>query len=256
MNGRARQEFFLGDRARPLDLASAYVELHHLILDGPSVEDFLRRLCEIAAEIVPGTHCGIMLRRDDHETRSAGSDEIARQMDEVTHLRGRGPNVEAMLTARRVHVPDVRTETRWAGYGAHALTNGIHSVLSLPLVVGESTGALGLFGDSVDAFAEADMSRVGQFAEQAAIFLTVVLQQADERALHEQLREALSTRALIDQALGIVMYLEKIGASDAFAILRKASQDSNRKVTEIAAEIVESMTGHAPEPPRPLSTRP
>lgn len=74
--------------------------------------------------------------------------------------------------------------------------------------------------------------------------------------LDEQLREALATRAVIDQALGIVMFSHKIGAGSAFEILRHASQTRNRKVSAIAADLIETMTGHPPEPPRPLSERP
>ena len=57
------------------------------------------------------------------------------------------------------------------------------------------------------------------------------------------------------QALGVLMHAERISATAAFEILRRASQSNNRKLSVIAAEVVRSMTGHEPEPPRPLSDR-
>lgn len=240
----------------PLDLATAYAELHNLILDGPDVTDFLHKLAVLAAAIVPGTHCGITLRRDREVASVAGNDDIAMRMDEIQYLQGRGPCLEAMHTSQRVNVQDMSTEERWGDYRAHALANGILSVVSLTLVVdGASVGALNLFGSSVDAFTESDVARAQAFTDQAATALTIMLRQASRVTLDDQLREALTTRAVIDQALGVLMYAEKISARAAFDVLRHASQTRNRKVSDIAADIIQSMTGHKSDPPRPLSDR-
>lgn len=240
----------------PLDLASAYAELTNLILDQSGVTEFLHQLAVLAAAIVPGTHCGVTLRRDQQVASVASNDDVAMRMDEIQYLQGRGPCLEALHTSRRVDVPDMTVEDRWGDYAAHAVANGIHSVVSLPLSMGgETIGAVNLFGPSIGAFAEADVGRAEAFTDQAAAALTILMRQASSINLDEQLQEALATRATIDQALGILMRSQKISAGEAFEILRHASQTSNRKVSEIAAELIRSMTGHPPEPPRPLSDR-
>ena len=244
------------ENSEPLDLATAYAELHNLILDGPDVVDFLHGLAGLAAAIVPGTRCGITLRRDGQVASVAGSDDVAMRMDEIQYLQGRGPCLEAMNTSRRVDVRDISAEDRWGDYRAHALANGIQSVVSLPLTVGgDSIGAINLFGSSTAAFTEPDVARAQAFTDQAGTALTILLRQASRITLDDQLREALATRAVIDQALGILMYAQKITSREAFEILRHASQTGNRKVSVIAAEVVQTMTGHPAEAPRPLSDR-
>jgi GAF domain-containing protein len=240
----------------PLDLATAYAELHNLVLDGPDVAEFLHELAVLAAAIVPGSHCGITLRRDTQLASVASNDDVAMRMDETQYLRGRGPCLEAMSTSQRVEVRDMAVEDRWGDYAAHALANDIHSVVSLPIRVdGDSIGALNLFSSTTAAFAEPDVARAQAFTTQAATALTILLRQASRISLDDQLRDALATRATIDQALGVLMHAQQINAGDAFEILRHASQTSNRKVSVIAADIIESMTGHPAELPRPLSDR-
>jgi GAF domain-containing protein len=240
----------------PLDLASAYAELQHLVLDGPDVADFLEQLSNLAAAIVPGTHCGITLRRDGQIATVVSSDQVATRMDEVQYLHGRGPCLAAIQEGVRIDVPDMEIEQRWDNYAGHALANGIRSVVSLPLVLdGVAVGAVNLFATTPNAFTENDVARAEAFTAQAATALTILLRHAAHTVLDDQLREALATRAVIDQALGIMMVTRRISSQEAFEILRHSSQTTNRKVSAIAAELIELMTGHPPEPPRPLTQR-
>lgn len=241
---------------QPLDLAAAYAELQNLILDGPDVTDFLHQLTVLASAIGPGTHCGITLRRDGQMATVASSDEIAMRVDEIQYVRGRGPCLEAIHQGTRVEVPDLSHESRWGNYAEYALSNGIRSVVSVPLTVdGQVRGALNLFANTPHAFTEPDIARAEAFTRQAATALTILLRHASHTVLDDELSEALATRAVIDQALGILMVTRKISAHEAFEILRHTSQTTNRKVSTLAAELIETMTGHPPEPPRPLTRR-
>jgi AmiR/NasT family two-component response regulator len=65
----------------------------------------------------------------------------------------------------------------------------------------------------------------------------------DLRELTEQLRTALASREIIHQALGIIMGQQRCTAHEGFELLRRASQNRNRPVYELAADIVESITG-------------
>ena len=69
----------------------------------------------------------------------------------------------------------------------------------------------------------------------------VVAGTAEERLVNEvaSLRRALATRDTIGQAKGIIMATMCCGADEAFSILRSQSQAENRKLTEIATELVE-----------------
>lgn len=239
-----------------IELADAYAEFQNLILAHPDVTDFLSQLATLAAAVVPGTHCGITFRRDHETATVASSDAIAVQMDEIQYLRGHGPCLESMHRGVRVDVPDMATETRWGNYADHALATGIRSAVSLPIIVdGQHVGALNLFSRVPHAFTEDDVAKADAFTKQAETALAILVRQARQTALDEQLRDALATRAVIDQALGVLMVTRKITSREAFAILRHTSQRTNRKVSEIAAELIVAMTGHPPEPPRPLTQR-
>ena len=240
----------------PLGLADAYAELQNLILDRPDVTEFLHQLALLASAIVPGTHCGITLRRDHELATVASSDAIAMHMDEVQYLGARGPCLEAMRRGERVDVPEMAEETRWGDYTAHGLAHGVHSAFSIPLTLeGATVGAVNLFSGTPHAFTEADVARTQAFTAQAATALSILLRHARQTALDDQLQEALATRAVIDQALGILMVTRKISSREAFDILRHTSQTTNRKVSDIAADLIQKLTGHAPEPPRPLTER-
>lgn len=242
--------------SEPLGLADAYAELQNLILDGPDVTGFLNQLVTLATAIVPGAHCGITLRRDHQVATVVSSDALAMRMDEIQYLDGHGPCMEAMRNGTRVDVPDMAAETRWGAYSAHGQAHGINTAVSLPFTVdGQSIGAVNLFSATPHAFTGPDIDRMQAFTAQASTALTILLRHARQTVLDEQVQEALASRALIDQALGILMVTNKINSREAFAILRHTSQTTNRKVTDIAAELIRTSTGHAPQPPRPLTER-
>jgi GAF domain-containing protein len=241
---------------QPLDLSTACVELQNLILDSPDVTDFLHQLAMLAAAIVPATHCGITMHRAGQVATVVSSDDVATRMDEVQYTRGHGPCLEAIARGVRVEVPDMSLEVRWGDYPAHAVAHGILSVVSVPLRIdGDPVAALNLDAAVPHAFTDHDVTRAEAFAGQAATALTILLRHTGHTVIDDELREALATRAVIDQALGILMVTRRITSREAFEVLRHASQTTNRKVSVIAAELIETMTGHPPQPPRPLAGR-
>jgi GAF domain-containing protein len=242
----------------PLDLASAYAKLQRLVLEGLDVSESLRHVAELARAIVPGTRCGILMRRPGHVLSVMSRDDST--TDQMLDVQRDGPCLEAMRTARRVDAPDLASDDRWGDYASRARACGVRSIVSLPMVVDDDTaGALNLFSPSPYGFseaeAEAEVDRARAFAEQATTTVTILLRESSRFTLSDQLNEALVTRAVIDQAVGVLMHAHHISGRDAFEILRRASQSSNRRVSVIAADLIEAMTGHPPEPPLPLTDR-
>ncbi len=64
-----------------------------------------------------------------------------------------------------------------------------------------------------------------------------------------QLRASLASRAVIDQAIGVIMAQQRCTATDAFDVLRSASQNRNIKLRQVAEQIITGLTGHPPQPP-------
>lgn len=230
------------------DLATALGELANLMMATPTVSGLLDELCFLAAGVLaPPASCGITMRQDHLPLTVASSDPLAAHMDEVQYGEDQGPCLQTLRTGQVTVVEDLAHEDRWGSYVAHALGYGARSSLSLPLVVnGHSRGAMNIYARLPRAFGAEERQHAEIFATQASAALTVVTRQAQQTQLTDQLREALAARAVIDQALGIVMAQQHCDHDAAFTILRSSSQHQNRKLRDVAAEIVEAITGRPP----------
>ncbi len=232
----------------PTDLVQAFSALQMLILTARDVDGFLTEVARLATRIVdlPGS-CGITIRRGDLPLTVAGSEERAEQLDEVQYGAGTGPCLDTLATGVVHDVPDFSAETRWPEFRRRALEQGVRSSLSIPLTDGSTTlGALNLYGPRTHAFDAAAHQQAQTFAAQASTALALVLRSAGQAEQREQLERALSSRTQIDQALGIVMAQQRCTADEAFALLRQHSQNNNRKLRDVAADIITRVTGQAP----------
>ena len=116
---------------------------------------------------------------------------------------------------------------------------GVRATLAVPIKDEDVTlGALNLYSTSTDDFAEAAGTTAALLADQLGLAAANATIYTDAFALVTQLREAMDSRAVIEQAKGIIMAAERCGPEAAFDILRRASQNQNRKLRSIAAEIV------------------
>ncbi|MGR6320183.1 GAF and ANTAR domain-containing protein [Micromonospora soli] len=231
-------------------LASAYGLLLALLADSTHVDAFLDQVVRVAAEVVtPAVACGLTMRRDGDVYTVASSDELAARGDEIQYGADQGPCLDALRRGRIVEVVDLAEDERWGRYREHALRLGIVSSLSLPVTVGrETVGALNLYATHRAAFTDTARRHAVAFTDQAAAALTVILRQADQALLHQQLTDAMASRSVIDQALGVLMGQQRCTAAEAFVLLRQASQHRNRKLRDVAVEIITQVTGRPPQP--------
>ncbi len=220
-------------------------DLVQLVLSTPTIEEYLDELVRRAEALDPVlAGCGVTLRRDGHVLSVATSSALAAHVDEVQYGLGSGPCLDSLASGEVIAVPDTAEETRWDGYPEHALLQGVRSSLSLPLRVdGAPLGALNCYASSPHAFGRTLSDRLSEFAERAQLALALALHNARQADVVDQLHRAMQSRSVIDQALGIIMARQRCTAEDAFAVLRAASQSRNRKVADIAAELISSTTG-------------
>ncbi|MFC0032321.1 GAF and ANTAR domain-containing protein [Micromonospora chaiyaphumensis] len=239
----------MSDAADP-HLGSASGRLLTLLADSRHVDVFLDDIVRVAAEVVtPAVACGLTVRRDGGAFTVASSGDLAAQGDEIQYGADEGPCLEALRRGEAVEVLDLRDDGRWSRYREHALRLGIISSLSLPMTVdGETVGALNLYATEPHAFSGRVRRQALAFCDHGSAALGVILRQADQALLHEQLTHAMASRGIIDQALGVIMGQQRCTATQAFALLRRASQNRNRKLRDVAAEIITQVTGESPEP--------
>jgi GAF domain-containing protein len=230
------------------DLVEAFGALQSLLLRTHSVNNFLVELAPLAAGVVqPPASCGITVRRDGEPLTVASSDERAEQVDEAQYGADSGPCLESLRSGAIMDVPDLRAETRWPEYCTHALQHGVRSSLSFPLAVdGSTVGAMNLYGFVTHGFTASVRRQAETFAAQAAAGLTLVLRNATQAEESEQLEQALASRTVIDQALGILMAQRHCAADEAFALLRAQSQNNNRKLRDVAADLITQVTNRQP----------
>ena len=229
-------------------------ELHGALLSTASVEQFLHEMAVMAARLVGGgLSCGMTMQPSGRPVTVACSDQVAARVDEVQYDLDDGPCLHAMRDGSMVRIEDTREKARWPAFEAQAAAHGIRSCLALPLNVdGKPAGALNLYSRQASAFGAAEARQAENFAENASGALSLAMRLASHAALIEQLRSSLSSRTVIDQALGIIMAREQCNQARAFAILRSASQNSNVKLRDIAGAVVTSVTGEPPQPGPPF----
>lgn len=235
------------------ELLQALGELSGLMLATEDLTEMLTRVAVLAASSIGvPVSCGITLQRDDGRAYTvATSDERAAELDELQYAGGAGPCLQTMHTGEQVSVPSVAVETRWGDYPAHLLAAGVRSTLSMPLLAdGRSVGALNLYATDVEAFTPPRERSAAVFAASAAGTIATALRLTHQVELTEQLRAALSSRAVIDQAIGILIRDRRCGPDEAFDVLRAASQRRNVKLRVVAEEMVAAMS-RKPRPGQP-----
>lgn len=222
------------------ELALALVELSELLIDEEPLEFVLRRVADLAVAVVPGcTGAGVTLMDDDQPTTAAYSDELVLSVDRQQYDAGDGPCLDA-IRRRVVNRVDVDTAAqRWPGFAERGRALGVRSFLAAPLVAGgRAVGSLNLYSSERAAFDALDDVLVALFCGQASVALANSRLYARATALNDQLTEALTTRSVIEQAKGVLMARHDLAADEAFDRLRQWSQQRNRKLRDVAAEVV------------------
>ncbi|WP_370644439.1 GAF and ANTAR domain-containing protein [Nesterenkonia sp. LB17] len=205
-------------------------------LNQESPEAILELVVAAAIELIPGAEeasLSVVTGREEVET-VAPSSELLRRLDDLQVELTEGPCLEAIYSEQTIRVRDMATEARWPVFAEKATEAGVGSMLAFQLyVVGDNLGALNLYSSQVDAFDD-DSEHVGLIvASHAAVAL------ADAQQV-SQLHEAVQSRDVIGQAKGILMERYKITGHQAFLLLAKASQHSNKKLQVLAEDLVNS----------------
>lgn len=233
----------------PGEFVEALLSLSRVNLTaGTDLESLLDRVAGLAVEQLEGCDmAGVTLMGVEGPTTAAFTDPAAPDIDVAQYRSGQGPCLDAFRNGTILRIDDTATEERWPEFTAAALAHGVRSTLSLPLrVEDEPIGALNLYSRSPGNFEDTEQIAVVFVAHAASILANAQAYWAG-RALTEQLEEALLSRPVIEQAKGILMKEHGCDSDHAFEILRRSSQVANRKLRDLAAEIVaEAVAGERP----------
>jgi GAF domain-containing protein len=222
----------------------ALERLGSLALREQSMESVLQTVVDLAKRVLPGDpEASISLLVNSRPSTPSSTGQLALDLDEAQYGRGYGPCLEAAATGQLIEITNTATEQRWADYCRVAAGHGNFSSLSVPLPIQERvSGALNIYARESDAFDEEARSAALRFAPYASVALANMHAYQDARDMAGNLQVALESRAVIDQAKGILMERHKLTADQAFQALASVSMRSNTKLREVAEGLVR--TGH------------
>jgi GAF domain-containing protein len=221
-------------------LAAGLAGLSGLLSSHQALEETLVRIAEFAVQAIPGAHgAGLTLLEHDRPQTVVATDDFVREIDDVQYALNEGPCVSAVAEKRTFTSGNLGGEPQWPRFGPRVGRLGVHSALSLPMTLPDRVvGALNVYAHGRDVFTS-EAVKIGElFAPHAAVSVANAQMLAQAERLVGQLQEAMTSRAEIDQAIGVLMSRSGGTAADAFATLRKMSQSRSVKLADVAHEVV------------------
>lgn len=207
-----------------------------------TLDALLGHIGRFGTEVLDGWDAaGTSLVEGDRVATFGITDDRVRSIDQAQYDLGSGPCVDAIMSSDTFYFNGTDVAPRWRQFADAAGSNGIYSVLSVPMEVdGETVGALNFYSGERDALRPGQREEALMFASQAAVTVANVKELVDSRAQVDQLQQALQTRTMIGQATGLLMAQEGLSSEEAFQKLVRVSQTANIKLREIAQRYVEA----------------
>jgi GAF domain-containing protein len=222
------------DGSRATDVASALTAAARLLHQPTKRDGTLAAVVSAGRDTIPGVDgAGITVVIKDRLDTPVATDDLARGLAALQRTLGEGPCIDALDGQGLVVSADLDLEQRWPGYVAQARRSGLRSQLAIQLHDEERVlGVLNLYSTTSD-LSHHETIRV---AELFAVHAGIALMTAQHR---EQMSDALASRKVIGQAIGLVMERYQIDDQRAFEFLVRISQSSNVKIRDVAQEMVD-----------------
>ena len=211
------------------------------VTDDANLIESLQRLAAAGCELVGnGRASSITVIADRRPVTVAATDHDATALDEAQYAAGVGPCLTCARTGEVIRVDDLDSDRRWPDLRRAAGERGVTSSLSVPLLLTDDDvfGAFNIYGRRPHGFSADDEAVITSFAAHAAVVVSNVVAywEAFERA--RDLTAAMEHRGVIEQAKGILMGTHRITPDEAFGLLRQRSQTEDRKLRDIAVDVV------------------
>ena len=211
------------------------------LVDDFDIVDLLTTLSDRCVEVLDIAAAGIMLVAPDGELRVMTSSSEVMRVVELFELQSeQGPCLDCYRTGQPVVNHDLAAaDTRWPGFAVVALEAGFRSADAVPLRLRSQTiGALNLFRTEPGALNDSDVVVAQALADVATIALLQHRTAVAAEIVKDQLTAALDSRILIEQAKGIIAERHHVDMERAFARLRAHARNHNRRLSDIAREVV------------------
>src|SRR4051795_6663079 len=213
------------------DAVRAMMALAGVALTQEDIDAAMVEICRIATQALPVIDGASVTTFPQGKPGALADSDWAQTLDELQYAEHEGPCLDAYRTGNAFRVRDLAVEPRWPSYTPRAVERGARSMMSLPMAAeGSTIGALNLYSRKVDAIDADSVSIAEVMAAHAGLASQVSSAFFGHRDLAEQMRDAMGSRAVIEQAKGIIMRDRCCSADEAFRALARLSQDSNVKL--------------------------
>jgi GAF domain-containing protein len=222
------------------DVRQALNELGKLRFGEMRVEEAMHQIVQTTHAIFNVDGAGLMLADVDHHLLNAAvSDERMRHLEELQIRYQEGPCIAAFEEKDLVRAEDLTEEMRWPSFSKHAVTRGIRAVLASPIPYNQdAVGVVAVTSEERRPWsAEAELALLA-FTDLAALLIASMLLGEQQTELAAQLQSALNSRAIIEQAKGVLIGQQGLTAHDAYARLRAQARTERRKLAIVSAEVV------------------
>jgi hypothetical protein len=212
-----------------------------VLLASGTVDETLQRIVDLSAHAITDCDEAGLCRTDFLAGRPEPTTAVVAQLDALQTELGEGPCVDTLAGADSVYVHELDGDGTWPQFGPQAVAAGMRSVLAYRLFASTDTfGSLQLYARLPGAFNVTDRAQGLIFATHAGLALSLAQTHDEERGRSDNLQVALVSREIIGQAQGILMERERITAEQAFDVLRRASQELNIKLRDVAQDLVDT----------------
>lgn len=228
------------DTPRETQVLDAVVTLVDSLLVDFDVMDLLTELTERCAQLLDVAAAGFLLADPfDQLHLLAATTEQARDLELFQLQADQGPCVDCYATGQPVSVADLEAEAqRWPRFVPAAREAGFTSVHAVPMrAAGLVLGALGLFGTEPGELNDADVL-VAQTLAHIACVAILQGQAPTPSTVLPQLRSALASCVVVEQAKGYLREVLDVSVEDAFVVLRSYSHARGEHLTEIARRLM------------------
>jgi transcriptional regulator with GAF, ATPase, and Fis domain len=227
-------------------LARAFVRLADTLADEFDVVDFLHGLSVDSVEILRAEAASVMLADARGGLRLVASSEERTRLLELFEIQSaQGPCLDAFGSGQAVQASAAESRSRWPAFAPRATEAGFQAVCAVPLRAhADVIGALNLFRGNDERFSDAELEIARAMAQVATIALIQERALRERSMLTEQLQAALRSRVVIEQAKGMLAEHLSTTVDDAFQLLNRYARDNNRKLTDVARDIVDRKLSH------------
>jgi hypothetical protein len=218
--------------------------------DGPDAAEvrlnrLLNMILEAAVEALGFDAATVTARHRGDLATVAATDQRLIALDDAQYETGEGPCLTVLEPHEPISLNDAaELEDRWEYFGRTAAHLGVHSTLSmhLPVDSADVAASLNLYSKQRLELGGEQVAAAAPFAEQLAAAIVSVDAYRSTAKLAREMAEAMRSRAVIEQAKGMLMSDHRINADEAFQRLTQLSQRSNRKLREVAQRLVDERT--------------